>query len=665
MKRNNVPMKVTVFPTRTVKTMGPKKKSNSENLSRRLGVIKKEVDSNLKEYADTFKLDIEALIEGVPAGATFQHNGKAVRVDSTVGLRALYANAQVHTDAAKNIGIWLQNHWKNDKDAEFSKTLQVREGFLDTIEGFGGWQRQTRVKKSSTEELEDMVQGEMQEMMQDSSKDEKAAVNELVSEKKDKKPKARKKLKERSEQSGREDRADKAKKDQNKARQAKMNANRDPGNESMDEGDESLDEGVESMDEGEEIVDVEYTYSDATIFDRDAPADLIDGEVRGLARTRVEAAPVTVREPDVIELSMQENVAEKTSEQVAKEGPPPAVVVPTIDFRESVPDGGTIQTPVEVNMSDPDGGGDGEAVGEIVTPEDVVMGDVAGPPSTPTDPPASSSTDQGDVQLPSELDPVLTPRNDGIQQIKGAMETGTYDPIHKDAIGLFFGSASSPKWDPTLLTYRKDGVNKGESPWSVPDLLQQSRAIYDKHGIDLLITGVVSSESTAPELVVKENHEILQLWNRVVKVHNDGFVQMKISDLVKFETLLEPYKATPVTPVTPDQPSSDGFPTIVQDRKPIGQFQYNAQSNIRLNDIVNDREARAVYQPSLSEVTTRGSAPSLESRDNFNRGYNRSGLVATKDELDGIGRIVIGTREVLRPRYYRDPNVVNDIKLRI
>jgi len=110
-----------------------------------------------------------------------------------------------------------------------------------------------------------------------------------------------------------------------------------------------------------------------------------------------------------------------------------------------------------------------------------------------------------------------------------------YDPIHIDALGLFFDNAYDPNWDHTLFASRSISEPSEEY------LLEQSKMIVANNGPKILVPFVRYSLGSG--LVKKENQEILQLWmsytnNRKGSGSGSGSgsdsVSMKVSDLKLF-----------------------------------------------------------------------------------------------------------------------------------
>ena len=263
------------------------------------------------------------------------------------------------------------------------------------------------------------------------------------------------------------------------------------------------------------------------------------------------------------------------------------------------------------------------------------------------------------VETQTELEEeTQAPVVSGNQQIQGLYE----DPIHPDALGIYFGSSTFPKWDPSLLNDRKDRF-KDLSPESVaPFLLQQTKMIWDKYGVDLLIPTLIFGPGSDPIQIEKENMEVLQLWARFNKVSSGEIVGMKLGDLFKFRGLLTegagPSVGNPLSSGTPGdqqaqqtelqgQPQPESQPQQLDVKPPhpkdtTKNFLYTPGA-VRLGPKVTDAEARKAAVPSLAEITTLQGAPQLQTRRNQTRGYGNAGPAARGGLMNQVRASVIGT----------------------
>jgi len=259
----------------------------------------------------------------------------------------------------------------------------------------------------------------------------------------------------------------------------------------------------------------------------------------------------------------------------------------------------------------------------------------------------------------------------GILQGQESKVQVKHDPIHSDALSIFFGSANEPRWDPTLLVGRPEMTKEM--------LLKQTEKIVDKFGVDILVFEMKSGESSEFEFIKRENEEILQLYTRLQGIGHeivgfesesesgsgsgptgdgDGDVSMKVSDLVNFASLLSDDIQVPLdstqesTPLNPEAGSSSRVePQSVQAEVQTKPFVYQNTSGIRLNKTMTDREARRGYQESLASHMTRGGSKPLKLRRNMTVGFNHAGIKARPEVMDGLRNSVLGTSRICPEGY--------------
>ena len=296
---------------------------------------------------------------------------------------------------------------------------------------------------------------------------------------------------------------------------------------------------------------------------------------------------------------------------------------------------------------------------------------------SPTEANSEIATAAGEgTPAPSVLDQpgVSTARTDEVPQITqgdtGTITPPTYkDPIHPDALGIYFGSSSSPKWDDTLLKDRQQRFADISPESTRSYLLQQSRMIWDMYKVDLLIPRLMFDESSPIDEVVKENAELMQLWGKlkgVASAPSSDTVGVSIGDLLKFRGLLTSDAPTvpavapvapPTDPSTPTDPSVPATPATPAVTQPIGQpiaqrhpqdhtnkFNYSNVSGIRLWPVTDDATIEAARVPTLAQVVTAQGAVPLSTRSNMTRGFQHSGPVARGHLMDGLRVSAIGTQ---------------------
>lgn len=263
---------------------------------------------------------------------------------------------------------------------------------------------------------------------------------------------------------------------------------------------------------------------------------------------------------------------------------------------------------------------------------------------------------------------------DSVPVLKGNTVTQELyeNPVHPDAIGIFFGSSVLPEWDTTLLADRERRFASLPEEQLKAYLLQQNRMIFEKHGTDLLIPALMYDESSGASEIKKENHEILQLWAALKKVKSgrqssSDTVGVKLGDLLKFRGLLTnnngPSAPNPLDskiPPTdqqgkaqgnpPDPPGTQPAPDTVQvspqqahPKDTTKNFVYTPGA-VRINDVIKDEDARKAARPSLSEMVTLQGSPQLQTRSNLTRGFNHAGPSLRSMQMNQLRRSAMGTR---------------------
>lgn len=199
---------------------------------------------------------------------------------------------------------------------------------------------------------------------------------------------------------------------------------------------------------------------------------------------------------------------------------PPAVAVAPV-FSEGLPTGGRIVSAVEPLTV--------EEINEI---EDTN----ADPEAPVVDPPLLTETMVTDNAQESMM-------ADG-----RAINSNTYMSIHVDAVGLFFGSSTSPsfKWD-----LFNDRMKNGKG-LTKEYLHAQSVSLVGKFGVDMLINSVKYDLSSTNANVAKENMEILQIYFKMKNLTSgSGNVLVPLKSLSDFRNAI-----TGVSPVAGGAPSA-------------------------------------------------------------------------------------------------------------
>lgn len=86
------------------------------------------------------------------------------------------------------------------------------------------------------------------------------------------------------------------------------------------------------------------------------------------------------------------------------------------------------------------------------------------------------------------------------------------NPIHEDALGLFFGSATNPNWNNALFYDRMSRLTNEDVINNKLYFYNQSVSLVNKYGVDFLVPSVKYMQNADPLMIIKENHEILQLY---------------------------------------------------------------------------------------------------------------------------------------------------------
>ena len=283
--------------------------------------------------------------------------------------------------------------------------------------------------------------------------------------------------------------------------------------------------------------------------------------------------------------------------------------------------------------------------------EDTIQIDVAKQLATEKDNPEEEIKEE-EIKQEENQPPVLK----GNKQIEGLYENA----IHPDAIGIYFGSSTNPKWDKSLLSDRNTRFSSISPEETKPFLLQQNRMIYEKYSIDLLIPKLVYDETSDPVDIQRENFEIIQLWSKlkgVSKTQSDK-VGIKLGDLMNFRSLLTDENKSSVNPLSPVEPQDPQAvqQTDQQTNQPQVQKEVDVKdttknfvyspSGIRISKVVSDKEARKSARPSLSEMVTLSGAKQLQTRSNLTRGWRHGGPVLNGIKMNEIRRAFVGTRNI-------------------
>ena len=289
-------------------------------------------------------------------------------------------------------------------------------------------------------------------------------------------------------------------------------------------------------------------------------------------------------------------------------------------------------------------------------------------------PPSNDSSAGGDSsEIPSEGEQSATQSQNvqtsilqGNNQVQGVYE----NPVHPDAIGIFFGNSNFPKWNDTLLADRDRRYADLTPEETKPFLLQQSRMIFEKHGADLMIPRLMYDESSDGLDVKRENFEIMQIWAKLKDIGSPSgesdIVGVRLGDLLKFRGLISsdegPTASNPLSEKEPGESEGATLPStraIPQGPGPqLDETKSNAASDhpkdttknfvynpgaVRISPVVSDAEARKAARPSLSEMVTLEGNPQMRTRRNLTRGNTHAGPQLRTSGMDGLRRSAMGT----------------------
>lgn len=181
--------------------------------------------------------------------------------------------------------------------------------------------------------------------------------------------------------------------------------------------------------------------------------------------------------------------------------------------------------------------------------------------------------------------------NNNNSNLKNSKDQKSYNPIHKDAIGLFFGSP--PKWIYDLILFRsKDPswINDAESKRDY--VFKQSSFIVKKYGDEIFVNKLVYNKKSNIVDLFRENMELLQLYmaikgittyrldNQVTTTNND-VVSLRLKDLADYRNQLNNIEPQMPTNSVPQQNPLNNDTTIIIDKnKTIKSFPNSIITNV-------------------------------------------------------------------------------------
>lgn len=223
--------------------------------------------------------------------------------------------------------------------------------------------------------------------------------------------------------------------------------------------------------------------------------------------------------------------------------------------------------------------------------------------------------------------------NSGIQPGAG------YTPIYGIQLAIFFNSSSNPDWDPTILPNLQ-----AELGTSVPieELYKQTLGIFDKFGPDLLIPALKYTMSAGTSLVLKQYHEILQLYMCLQRNMALGkrvpSVGVSIGDLINFGNEIKPNGDLANSTATE---GPEALPT-----------QTGSQKEQAVRDSIEVSETTKVFGGGAplqkNHRYWRGEAMSSRAVTSMNDGLKRASINTGAQSVYGRGSLVIN--DDVRPR---------------
>ena len=170
--------------------------------------------------------------------------------------------------------------------------------------------------------------------------------------------------------------------------------------------------------------------------------------------------------------------------------------------------------------------------GEILKQETEEMLDQTG--ATPEEPQTKTQDNQSTGELPTEPPsdepPSGPPSQEGQNKIPdqegqaslvgrfSGNDLDNYVSLHTDSIGFFFRSSTRPQFDKLLLQDRNERLKDQDINELKPLLLFQNKSLFELYGPKMLIYKLKTDDSSPIEQIVKENFELLQLFNAIEKV---------------------------------------------------------------------------------------------------------------------------------------------------
>lgn len=207
-----------------------------------------------------------------------------------------------------------------------------------------------------------------------------------------------------------------------------------------------------------------------------------------------------------------------------------------------------------------------------------------------------------------------------------------YEPIHADALAVFFASANLPQWNKGLLIGRNDRFKVLPKEDYVPYLQQQTRLLWEKHSVDMLVPELIYTKPDDDfDLIIKENLEILQLYNVIVGVRaNMDIINNMNQILAKVDLMTS------------------------NDEEHGREKGHNFNKDVKVNtdtSIQNEEgQKHSSSVESLAVIDTREGKPSVQDREILSLGWSASGrriggLIRTAESYESGVKLPAFTNE--------------------
>ena len=270
--------------------------------------------------------------------------------------------------------------------------------------------------------------------------------------------------------------------------------------------------------------------------------------------------------------------------------------------------------------------------------------------------------EEGNSRSQSSSDTLFIDKENGQEEIVISGTVGSEEfyknPVHPDALGIYFQSSEFPKWDTTLLSNRVQIWKNLDKQEYVPYLLQQSLKIVNKYSIDIFVDKVKYTNLTPEfyDLIIKENSEIVQLFSALKQIRSVTVLTQKLDSLISktSELIGTSSELNESNQMKNGNTLSDD---IVEDsgtsKKGFVSFKNNFQ--VRIGDLASeDHVQHAMEEQSLAEVVTREGAKPIIDRKNFQGGWGSAGYRANNYQIRNMKMSFVDNINIQPPTAIED-----------